>query len=141
MAQTNVRTQSGNRLAVVLDNTEVGLIQSIRSSDDYSPDPASGIGDIHVQEYVPTMARYSIAISTMVLKKKNLRQLGLIPENADDMLKGAVFDILEQDKDTGQVLRKYIGCSYASGDTDVTKHAIVVSNATFLALDVAGTDL
>lgn len=139
MPSVNVKTQSGNRLIVKFDGQQVGLVQSVRMSDDYGPEPASGIGDIHVQEYVPTLARHVLNVSNMVLKKGALRAAGLTPENGDAILRGIVFDILSQDKDTGQVLRKYIGCSYASGDMDITKHAIVMSSAVFNALDVSGS--
>ena len=35
-------------------------------------------------------------------------------------------------------LKKYIGCSYASGDFSIDAHRIVIRNATFMALDVSG---
>ncbi len=76
----------------------------------------------------------------MVLKKASLRAKGLIPENADAMLRGLVFDIEVYDKDDAVLMRKYMGCSYASGDLDVQKHAIVASNAVFNALDVSGVE-
>ena len=38
-----------------------------------------------------------------------------------------------------ELLRKYEGCSYASGDVDVTKNAIIMSSAQFMALRVSGT--
>jgi len=141
MAKQNVRTYSGNRIVVLLDGQEVGMLQSVRANDDYSPAPASGIGDIHVQEWVPTMAHYVVNVQSMVLIKRNLRNQWLIPENADAVLHGNVFDIVEQSKDSGTVLRKYMGCSYASGDTEVTKHAIVVTSAVFNCLDVSGTEI
>lgn len=141
MATTNLKTRTGNRIVVVLDGKQVGLVQSVRMSDDYSPEPASGIGDIHVAEYVPTMARHSLSVSAMVLNRNSLRAQGIIGENGDDVLRGRVFDIEQYDKDTGELLRKYVGCSYASGDIDVSKHAIVMSSATFLALDVTGTGI
>lgn len=141
MAQTNVKTQSGNRLRVAYDGKQIGLVQSVRMSDDYSPDAASGIGDIHVAEYVPTMARHTLSISNMALKKSSLRELGIAMENGDGVLKGLVFDITVHDKDDGRLLRKYSGVSYASGDVDVSKHAIVMVSGTFNALDVTGLGL
>lgn len=135
----NLKTRTGNRIAVVLDGKQVGLLQSVRANDDYSPEPASGIGDIHVQEYVPTMARHSLNVSAMVLNRGSLMAAGVAMENGDAMLQGLVFDFEVYDKDTGDLLRKYIGCSYASGDMDVTKHQIVMQSAVFNALDVAGT--
>ena len=137
--QTNVITRSGNRIRVEFDGIQVGLIQSVRASDNYGLDPASGVGDIHVQEHVPGMARHSVAVSGMVLINKNLRQQGIFPENGDAVLKGNVFDIVEYDKDSNKAIRTWRKCSYDSGDLDVTKHAITMHSGTFLATDVNGT--
>lgn len=141
MATTNVKTRSGNRVTVRFDGREIGLVQSVRMSDDYAPEPASGIGDIHVIEYVPTMARHSLSVSTMVLFTGAMREVGISLENGDDALLGLVFDIVVESKDDGSELRKYLGCSFASGDVEVSKHAIIVSNAQFYALDVVGLGL
>lgn len=141
MAQTNLKTRTGNRIVVILDGKQIGLIQSIRASDDYAPEPASGIGDIHVQEYVPTMARHMVSVQAMVLNRGSLRKAGISAENGDDMLEGRVMDFLIQDKDTGATLRKYVGCSFASGDVDVSKHQIVTISGQFNALDVTGDEL
>jgi len=139
MAQTNLKTRSGNRIVVVFDGKQIGLVQSVRASDDYAPEPASGIGDIHVQEYVPTMARHSLSVSTMVLNQGSMLAAGIAMENGDAVLQGLVFDIEVYSKDDGTLLRKYVGCSYASGDLEFSKHAIVMSSGTFNALDVVGT--
>lgn len=141
MATINLKARSGNRVVVQFDGKQVGLIQSVRANDDYQPAPASGVGDIHVQEYVPSMARHQISVSSMVLFKQNLRAAGITALNGDEVLQGNVFDIVVFSKDDGSELRKYTGCSYASGDVEVNKHAILLSNAQFNALDVAGTGL
>lgn len=138
MATQNLKVRSGNKTVVMIDGKIVGLVQSVRASDDYSPEPASGIGDIHVAEYVPSTARHNLTVSQMVLYKGSLRQLGVIPANGDDALKGLVMDIAVMDK-SGETLRKYVGCSFASGDIDVSAHRIVASNAQFNALDVTGS--
>lgn len=138
MAAVNLKTRSGNRCIVLLDSKQVGMMQSVRMNDDYGPEPASGIGDIHAQEYVPSMARHNLNVTNMVLNVGSLRQAGVAAINGDDMLRGLVFDIEVMDKDNGTLLRKYVGCSYASGDMEVSKHAIVMSNAVFNALDVVG---
>ena len=139
MARENLKVRSGNRIVVVFDGKQVGLIQSVSANDDYSPEPASGIGDIHVAEYVPTMARHSLSVSAMLLNKGAMLQAGLVPENGEAMLQGLVFDFEVYAKDDGTLLRKYIGCSYASGSIEVQKHAIVMQSAQFNALDVTGT--
>ena len=134
----NRNVRSGNQIAVLFDGKQIGLIQSISMNDDYAPDPASGIGDIHVQEYVPTMARHSLSVSAMLLNKSQLQAAGIVPENGDAVLQGLVFDIEQYYKLTGALLRKYTGVSYASGSIETTKHAIVTTNAQFNALDVSG---
>lgn len=138
MARTNLLVHSGNRIVVRLDGKTVGLIQSLRASDDFAPEPASGIGNIEVQEYVPTMARHNLNISMMTLNDKTMFGEGLQDENGAATLLGRVFDIEVFDKSTGKLLRKYVDCKYASGDVEVTKHAIVVTNAVFVALTASG---
>jgi hypothetical protein len=135
----NLKVRSGNLARIIMDGKEVGLLQNVRGSDDYSPEPVSGIGDIHVQEHVPTMARHSVTASKMALRATSLYKMGIVPENGEGMLKGMVFDIEIFDKSTGEVMRKFLSCSYASGDFEVQKHAIIATNVTFQALDVAGT--
>jgi hypothetical protein len=141
MGRNNVKTHTGNRVVVRFDGKIIGLAQNVRGSDDYALDPASGIGDAHVQEYVPTIARHTVTVGFMALKQKGLAEQGIAPENADEALKGYVFDIELYDKDTNTMLKKYIDCSYNNGDLDVTKHAIIMRNATFMALDVSGKGL
>lgn len=135
----NLKTRSGNRITVIFDGKQIGLMQSVSMNDDYSPEPASGIGDIHVTEYVPTMARHSLNVSAMVLNKGSLRDAGIAVENGDDILRGLVLDIEVLSKDDGSLLRKYMSCSYASGSMEVSKHAIVMANGMFNALDVSGS--
>jgi hypothetical protein len=136
--KTNIKTRSGNRVAVVFDGIQLGLVRSVRANDDYSPEPASGIGDIHVQEYVPTMARHSLSVQQMVLIKGAMLEAGIAMENGDDALRGLVFDLEIYSKDDGKLLRKYTGVSYASGDIDINAHQIIVTSGQFNALDVSG---
>ncbi|MGC1303240.1 MAG: hypothetical protein WA840_12785 [Caulobacteraceae bacterium] len=137
----NLQTQSGNNVVVMMGGVQVGLMQNVRASDDYGLEPASGIGDIHVVEYVPGMAKHSLTVSAMVLRKGSLRAAGVAAENGDAVLQGLVFDFLVMDKTTGQLLRKYTGCSYHSGDVEVNKHAIVMNHAQFNALDASGVGI
>ena len=134
----NLKVRSGNRIVVVFDGKQIGMVRSVRASDDYGLEPASGIGDIHAQEYVPSMARHSLSISAMVLIKGAMMASGIVPENGDAALQGLVFDLEQYDKDTGVLIRKYVGCSYSSGDIDISAHQIMVQSGQFMALDVTG---
>ena len=138
----NIQVRTGNTFRILFGGAEVGLLQDMRGSDDVSPEPASGIGDIHVTEYVPTMARHTISASSMILRSKSLREAGVAVENGDEALKGLVFTIEVFDKrDPGILLRKYSGVSYASGDVEIRKHAIIASNVQLNALDVTGVKI
>lgn len=140
-ATTNKKTRTGNLIVATFGGLQIGLLQNVRFTDDYGPEPASGVGDIHAQEYVPTMARHSISVQAMVLNKGALLSAGIAAENGDAMLQGLVFDIEVFSKDDGSLLRKAIGCSYASGDIEISKHAIVMQSAQFNVLDVAGKSM
>lgn len=135
----NLKVRSGNRIVITLDDKQIGTMKSLRANDDYSPEPVTGIGDIHVQEYVPTVARHSLSASYVVLNKGALRDMGIALENGDDALQGLVFDIVIMSKDDGMILRKYEGCSYASGDLEIQANAVVMATAQFNALNVTGT--
>lgn len=133
----NVQARTGNKTEVMFGGVPVGLVQSIRCSDDYSPEPASGIGSISVVEYVPTMARHTISVQHMILYTKTLRDLGISVENGADAIKGMVFDIVTTND--GVAMRTYTGCSFASGELDIQAHKILSASAQFNALDVTGT--
>ena len=96
---------------------------------------ASGIGDIHVQEHVPTLASHSISVSAMVLIKGAMAEAGIAIGTGDEALKGLVFDLEVFDKDAGTLMYKYVGCSYDSGDMDISAHRIIMQSAQFKALN------
>lgn len=137
----NVQTQSGNRIVIEFDGKQVGLVQSVRMNDSYGLEAASGIGDMHVVEHVPTKAMHSLSVGTMVLFKNSLAALGIAPENADVVLQGLVFDVVVYSRDTSQILKKYNKVSYDSGDVDVSAHRIVTRNCQLKAIDTSGTGI
>lgn len=139
MSQINSVVQSANKIVVLYNNQPVGLCQDINFSDDYNPEPASGVGNIYVQEWVPTMARYEIHTRFMVLNQQSMYSAGIAFVDGNAALTGLVFDIQIIDGVTGGSLRKYTGCSYASGNVRVEKHNIVVSEARFVCLQPTGT--
>lgn len=135
---SNVQTLSGNRVVVELGGVKVGLAQSVRLADSYALEDASGIGDIHVIEHVPTKANHSISVSNMVLFVGNLRDQGIAEVNGDSALQGLVLDIIVYSRDTGKALRGARKCSYDSGTVDFSAHRITMQDAQFKALDVFG---
>lgn len=138
---TTPKTLTGNRVVVEFNNKKVGLVQSVRLADSYNLEDANDIGDIHVKEYVPTKAVHTVSVTTMVLYRKSLRALGISVENGDAALLGLTFDFVVYSRDTGEVLRKYMTCSYDSGTTSVDAHRIIMADGTFKSTDVNGTGI
>jgi len=130
---------TGNEVTLYLNGVEVDLVQNLRGTDDYGFEPASGIGDIHAFEYVPTMARHSIAISKFALRKETAVTAGIIQENGDAALANAPIEIEIFSKLTGALIKKYLGVSNSSADIAVTAHRVVVEDANFVAIDTSGT--
>lgn len=139
--KTNIKAKTANRAIVTVDGSAVAALQNVSFDDDYAPDQLSGIGDIHIQENVPTVARHTVHASEMVTSGPKMRGLGVAIENGDAALKGLVFDIMVMGKDDGALGRKFTGCSFASGSSRVEKHRIITTDATFNCLDASGTGI
>lgn len=138
---SNVQSITGNRVVVEFGGARIGLAQSVRGSDSYALEQASGIGDIHVIENVPTRANHRISVSNMVLFTGNMRDQGIAVVNGDDALQGLVLDIVIYSRDSGLPLRAYKRCSYDSGTVAVEAHRILAQDAQFIALDVTGINI
>jgi hypothetical protein len=138
---SNVQSITGNRVVVEFGGARIGLAQSVRGSDSYALEQASGIGDIHVIENVPTRANHRISVSNMVLFTGNMRDQGIATVNGDDALQGLVLDIVVYSRDSGLPLRAYKRCSYDSGTVAVEAHRILAQDAQFIALDVTGINI
>jgi hypothetical protein len=142
MPAVNLQTWSGNRIACSIGGLVIGLCQSARLSDSYALEDASGIGDIHVIEHVPTKAVHTVAVTNMCMFNQILRGAGYTI-NGIGALAGLVFDIILNGTGSngtpGGMQRQYISCSYDSGDVDITAHRITIASGQFKALDVLGT--
>lgn len=137
----NLKTISGNRIKILFGGAAIGLAQSVRFADSYALEDASGIGDIHVIEHVPSKATHTVSVTAMTLFTGNLRDQGISTINGDNALLGLVFDIVVYSRDTGRPMRAAKSCSFDSGTISVEAHRIVSADASFKALDVTGTGL
>lgn len=129
------KVYSGNNIMVVIKNKPVGLLQDVTADEDFAPEPASGVGDPRVVEYVPTMYRISLAVSSMSLKKDSLFSVGVFPENINKYLATEPFTVVVVDKVTNKIIRQYINCIFGRGTLAVRKHTIVSHNCTLLATE------
>lgn len=129
------KVYSGNNIMVVIKNKPVGLLQDVTADEDFAPEPASGVGDPRVVEYVPTMYRISLSVSSMSLKKDSLFSVGVFPENINKYLATEPFTVVVVDKVTNKIIRQYINCIFGRGTLAVRKHTIVSHNCTLLATE------
>jgi hypothetical protein len=136
MSSNSVRAKTGNRFVIKFDGQAIGVCKSIDMRDEMGLEPVTGIGSINAFEYVPTLARHTISVEEIIMDSDSLMSLGLVSENGTAALEGKIFDI-EATDDTG-ASRKYLNCSYASGSISIRGNALLVSNATFNAIDVSG---
>jgi hypothetical protein len=133
------RVMTGNEIRVAIDGVELELVQSIRFTDDYGHEDASGIGDIHVQEHVPTVARHTATMSKLAVPREVAVELGIITENGDVAMEGKIFDIEVFEKASGALIRKVINCVNIGGDIGFTAHRMIMTDAQFRGRDVSGT--
>ena len=133
------RVMTGNEIRVAIDGVELELVQSIRFTDDYGHEDASGIGDIHVQEHVPTVARHTATMSKLAVPREVAVELGIITEHGDAAMAGKVFDIEVFEKESGALIRKVINCTNIGGDIGFTAHRMIMTDAQFRGRDVSGT--
>jgi len=129
------KVYSGNNIMVVIKNKPVGLLQDVTADEDFAPEPASGVGDPRVVEYVPTMYRVSLSVSSMSLKKDSLFSVGVFPENINKYLATEPFTVVVVDKVTNKIIRQYLNCIFGRGTLAVRKHTIVSHNCTLLATE------
>lgn len=136
------KVYSGNTIVISMDNKQIGLLQDLTANEDYGLQPASGIGDPRVAEYVPGLYQISLTCSSMAIKRNQIQNMGdtlfsagIFPNNLDEFLKRPAFTISIMDKNGGTI-REYTGCVFASGSLSVRKHAVVGSNCSFFATDV-----
>ena len=137
----NLKTISGNRIKILFGGSAIGLAQSVRFADSYGLEDASGIGDIHVIEHVPSKATHTVSVTAMTLFVGNMRDQGISIVNGDNALQGLVLDIVVYSRDTGLPMRAAKSCSFDSGTLSVEAHRIVSTDASFKALDMTGTGL
>ena len=137
-----ILTYEANRSRVFFEGQTGGpvefiLLQNVRGSDDYAPEAVSGIGDIHAREYPPTMARHQFRLGGYMVKDEPAIEGGFFSEDGDQRLEQIAFDVMIATKE-GPELRRYLGCTFASGSFTLTAHRLLMKNAVFNALNVQG---
>lgn len=131
-------TVTGNNVDVFINGQKLQVMTTLRATDDYGLEPVTEVGNIHVREYVPTVARHAVSISKFLMSGESAITAGIITMNGDDAMVGRTFDIEIFSKASGVLLRKYINASNTSGDVSLQANRLIVTDANFVATDVTG---
>jgi hypothetical protein len=130
-----ITTLSGNQIILKIHGVEVGRAQNVTADTDFGLEDVSGIGDILVQEHVPTKITHTLTVDKYIINTQSLMEIKDVPVSEDILTLGVIdIEILTKD---GTLIKKYESCTTANYSLRVAAHAIVGENATWRALDVA----
>jgi len=135
---SNFLTVTGNQVNVYINGVLLNVLTTLRCTDDYGYEPVVGFGDIHVKEYVPTVARHAVSISKFLLTLENAVTAGIILQNGDAAMLGNTFNIQIFAKG-GPLIKQYTHAVNTSSDLNIQSNRLIVSDANFVATDTSGT--
>lgn len=154
---------AGNQIILKIGNKIIGLAQDLQATENFRPEPVSGLGSPRVQEYVPSMYEISISMSACLINSPAAglmdgggnpsTEMGKISDNIPDVsnepnarkwlnenMQGVDIQVLYTREDQSKPLRTYSNCVFESADVSVRKHGILMANARFKAAYVSDGD-
>lgn len=130
-------TYEANKSRVFINGVELFLLSDIRCSDDYALEAISGIGNVHVKQHVPTVARHQFTLNGYMERNEKTIRNNIIPENGDVALRGRTFSVEIFDRE-GPLLRRYEEAMCNDVNASMSAHRLMMKGATFHATDVKG---
>ena len=125
---------AGHTIKIKIDKQEVGRIQSGEGRRSFGQEGVYEIGSIMPQEHVPLRYEGGFTVDRFYVRKKDLKQLGLASVG-EEILQKDVIDIEVEDKQTGDIVRVYEGCSLQDYSENFRVNAISGENASFVYLN------
>lgn len=126
-------TVHGNRAVLKLDGEVIGIVQNVDFNDSFGLQKLSGIGDREGQELVDGETDYSFNFTKSFVYGDRLVDKGFHPTSTNP-LTGVEFEMEIYDKISGRTLEYYSGCKINTVGRSYGKHAIVMENASGMAL-------
>ena len=126
-------TVHGNRAVLKLDGEVIGIVQNVDFNDSFGLQKLSGIGDREGQELVDGETDYSFNLTKSFVYGDRLVDKGFSPTSTDP-LTGVEFELEIYDKISGRTLEHYSGCKINTVGRSYGKHAIIMENASGMAL-------
>lgn len=115
----------------------VPVLSQLTLDDDYGLQPLSGVGDGHVQEWIPGQFTHRATLAKALFKPESLFASKIIPENGDVIMQGVEYDVEVFFKDGGTA-RKLENAKCGTNSTRLRMHGILEVDATFVGRDVSG---
>ena len=131
------KTYSGNEVEVYINGELVPVLSQLTMDDDYGLQPLSGVGDGHVQEWVPGQFTHRATIAKALFKPESLFASRIIPENGDVIMQGLEYDVEIFFKEGGMG-RKLENAKCGTNSVRVRMHGILEVDATFVGRDASG---
>ena len=120
----NKQVVSANNAKVVIDGAVVGSATGLTYTMDTGLEAQYGIGSAEPYENVPSQVRYDVSVDTLVLRKDVMIEKGIVPQNAQDVTKGHVFDLLAFNDD-GSLFAGAFNCSFGSCRTSINANRVI----------------
>lgn len=160
----NTRTHAGHTISIrvsapdgELSDVEIGRGQGLSARRSFGTDGVYQIGSIYPREHLPLRFAATVTLDRMLCRidasapdkiQKNLKDAGIAAvgtgeEDPDHLNQGGdimflpLIDIVVTDKFTGDVVRKYEGCTLVDYGETFRANAIAIENATFTCLRCA----
>lgn len=130
MASIDKQTvHTGNTALIKIDGVAVGRAQGFNPSTDYGTQGVYELGTIMPVEHVYLRYEGRISFERFMMRRENLASLGYVGLG-EDILKKDIIDIEVQDKETGETIAAYRGCTFANYDARHQANAIAGESAT-----------
>jgi hypothetical protein len=140
----NYKSHTGNRIIIRFNGAIVGLVQSLRASEDFGVQGLYQVGDIQAAELVPTQAQYTLTADMIFLKTDTFysgfgSSTPLAPVDPYGALYFKPFQVAIYDSDTMKLMRYWDGCYYSQGDLQISMNAVLTGSCTFRAITASGS--
>jgi hypothetical protein len=125
---------TGNHVAFKINGKVIGMAQNVTFRDEATIQKLESVGYNTLQELVPGVIHHVITGEKFFVASNNLKSVGIMPD--DDKWHSHPYFMIEViDTVNNQTLESYTNCRMESYTRKYSKHSIVGSDFTIIAMD------
>lgn len=128
--QANQTVHSGNTVLLKVKGQVVGRAQSLDGRRSFGTEGVYEIGSIMPQEHINNRYEGTVTLERFLIKKDDLAKVGMAALG-EEILNTDIIDIEVIDKNNGQTVRVYRGCTCVDYSENFRVGAISGENASF----------